>query len=127
MSPTQWGKGIININIIDSYIIFGTLMGACIWNIITWYFGCRPSSSHALIGGLIGAALVKQDQARWYLQEFPKRLYLFWFHRSPFDPRQGYRQCRLFFYSAEAPRIKSTIYSAKDSYYPPLLQYGHWR
>jgi PiT family inorganic phosphate transporter len=53
------GKGIIDISIIDKGIIFGTLMGACIWNIITWYFGLPTSSSHALIGGMIGSALVK--------------------------------------------------------------------
>jgi len=53
------GKGIIDIKVIDSSIIFATLMGACIWNIITWYFGLPTSSSHALIGGLMGAALVK--------------------------------------------------------------------
>ena len=43
----------------DSYVIFGALMGACLWNIITWYYGIPSSSSHALVGGLIGAALVK--------------------------------------------------------------------
>jgi PiT family inorganic phosphate transporter len=53
------GKGIVDISVIDKYVIFGTLMGACAWNIITWYFGLPTSSSHALIGGLIGAALVK--------------------------------------------------------------------
>jgi PiT family inorganic phosphate transporter len=53
------GKGIIDIAIVDNHVIFGTLMGACIWNIITWYLGLPTSSSHALIGGLIGAALVK--------------------------------------------------------------------
>lgn len=53
------GKGIIDIAIIDQGIIFGTLVGACGWNIITWYFGLPTSSSHALIGGMIGAALVK--------------------------------------------------------------------
>lgn len=53
------GKGIIDINIVDNHIIFGTLMGACLWNLITWYFGLPTSSSHALIGGMIGAALVK--------------------------------------------------------------------
>lgn len=53
------GKGIIDIAIIDKGIIFGTLMGACGWNIITWYFGLPVSSSHALIGGMIGSALVK--------------------------------------------------------------------
>lgn len=53
------GKGIIDIRIIDNHVIFGTLMGACIWNLITWYFGLPTSSSHALIGGLIGSGLVK--------------------------------------------------------------------
>jgi inorganic phosphate transporter, PiT family len=53
------GKGIIDIAIVDKGIIFGTLMGACVWNLITWYLGLPTSSSHALIGGLIGAALVK--------------------------------------------------------------------
>lgn len=53
------GKGIIDIAIIDNGVIFGTLIGACGWNIITWYFGLPTSSSHALIGGMIGAALVK--------------------------------------------------------------------
>jgi len=53
------GKGIVEIGQVDSYIIFGTLVGACSWNIITWYFGIPSSSSHALVGGLIGSALVK--------------------------------------------------------------------
>jgi PiT family inorganic phosphate transporter len=53
------GKGIIDIAIVDKGIIFGTLVGACSWNLITWYLGLPTSSSHALIGGLIGAALVK--------------------------------------------------------------------
>ncbi len=53
------GKGIIDITIVDQGVIFGVLAGACIWNIITWYFGLPTSSSHALIGGMIGAALAK--------------------------------------------------------------------
>ena len=53
------GKGIIDISIVDKAVIFGTLVGACGWNIITWYLGLPTSSSHALMGGLIGAALVK--------------------------------------------------------------------
>lgn len=53
------GKGIIDIAIVDNHVIFGTLMGACIWNLITWYLGLPTSSSHALIGGLVGSALVK--------------------------------------------------------------------
>lgn len=57
------GTGIIDINIIDKHIIFGALLGACSWNIITWYLGLPTSSSHALIGGLIGSALVKTGTA----------------------------------------------------------------
>lgn len=57
------GKGIIDIAIVDKSIIFGTLVGACGWNLITWYLGLPTSSSHALIGGMIGAALVKAGPA----------------------------------------------------------------
>lgn len=53
------GKGIVDINVIDSHVIFGTLVGACAWNVLTWYFGLPSSSSHALMGGLAGAAVVK--------------------------------------------------------------------
>lgn len=53
------GKGIIDITVVDKAIIFGTLVGACGWNVITWYLGLPTSSSHALVGGMIGAALVK--------------------------------------------------------------------
>ena len=53
------GTGIINPNIVDNFLILSTLTGAIAWNVITWYFGLPSSSSHALIGGLIGAGLVK--------------------------------------------------------------------
>ena len=53
------GKGIVDISVMDSMIIFATLMGACIWDLMTWYVGLPTSSSHALMGGLIGAALIK--------------------------------------------------------------------
>ena len=53
------GKGIIDITIVDNSVIFGTLVGACVWDVFTWYFGLPTSSSHALMGGMIGAALVK--------------------------------------------------------------------
>jgi PiT family inorganic phosphate transporter len=53
------GKGIVDITVVDQGLIFGTLVGACSWNLITWYLGLPTSSSHALIGGLIGSALVK--------------------------------------------------------------------
>jgi PiT family inorganic phosphate transporter len=54
------GKGTIDPMIIDQYVIFGTLVGAISWNLLTWYFGIPSSSSHALIGGLIGAAVAKE-------------------------------------------------------------------
>jgi inorganic phosphate transporter, PiT family len=53
------GTGIIRPDIIDNILILAALGGAIIWNIITWYFGLPSSSSHALIGGLIGAGVVK--------------------------------------------------------------------
>ena len=53
------GKGIVQLNIVDNVLIFSALGGAIIWNIITWYYGLPSSSSHALIGGLIGAAVMK--------------------------------------------------------------------
>ena len=56
---TTVGKGTIDSNIVDQYVIFGALVGAIIWNIITWYYGIPSSSSHALIGGLVGAAVAK--------------------------------------------------------------------
>jgi len=57
------GKGIVDINVVDSFIVCGALIGACVWNLITWWLGLPTSSSHALIGGLIGAALVKAGPA----------------------------------------------------------------
>ncbi|MBK7355878.1 inorganic phosphate transporter [Propionivibrio sp.] len=56
---TTVGKGTIDPAIIDHYVVFGALVGAIAWNFITWYYGIPSSSSHALIGGLVGAALSK--------------------------------------------------------------------
>jgi len=53
------GKGIIDPHIIDYHVVFGALIGAICWNLITWYYGIPSSSSHALIGGLAGAAVAK--------------------------------------------------------------------
>ncbi len=53
------GKGIIDIQIVDKGIIFATLIGACSWDVFTWYLALPTSSSHALIGGMIGAAVAK--------------------------------------------------------------------
>ena len=53
------GKGIIDPSIVDHYVVFGALIGAISWNFITWFYGIPSSSSHALIGGLAGAAMAK--------------------------------------------------------------------
>ncbi|MFO1199929.1 MAG: inorganic phosphate transporter [Burkholderiaceae bacterium] len=53
------GKGIVDPAIVDHYVIFGALVGAIAWNVITWLYGIPSSSSHALIGGMIGATLAK--------------------------------------------------------------------
>ncbi|MEM5292822.1 inorganic phosphate transporter [Burkholderia sp. JPY481] len=53
------GRGTIDPDIVDHYVIFGALVGAIAWNVITWVYGIPSSSSHALIGGLVGAALAK--------------------------------------------------------------------
>src|SRR6185503_28464 len=53
------GKGIVDPGVVDQYVIFGALIGGVTWNVITWWFGLPSSSSHALIGGLIGAAVAK--------------------------------------------------------------------
>ncbi len=53
------GKGTVDPSFVDHYVIFGALMGALAWNIITWYYGIPSSSSHALVGGLVGATVIK--------------------------------------------------------------------
>ncbi|MGA3065045.1 MAG: inorganic phosphate transporter [Methylocystis sp.] len=53
------GTGIVMPDIVDDYVIFGALMGAIAWNLLTWALGIPSSSSHALIGGLVGAGIAK--------------------------------------------------------------------
>jgi PiT family inorganic phosphate transporter len=53
------GKGLIEIAVVNEYVIMGGLVGAIAWNLITWYYGLPSSSSHALIGGYGGAAIAK--------------------------------------------------------------------
>ena len=53
------GKGIVQPGIVDTHVIFGALVGAIAWNFITWYYGIPSSSSHALIGGIVGAVIAK--------------------------------------------------------------------
>jgi PiT family inorganic phosphate transporter len=53
------GTGIIDANLVDAEVIFAALAGAIVWNIVTWMYGIPSSSSHALVGGLVGAGLAK--------------------------------------------------------------------
>jgi PiT family inorganic phosphate transporter len=53
------GKGLIDISVVTPKVIFAGLLGAIAWNLITWYFGLPSSSSHALMGGYLGAAVAK--------------------------------------------------------------------
>ena len=53
------GKGIAQPGIVDVHVVFGALIGAISWNLVTWYYGIPSSSSHALIGGIVGAVMAK--------------------------------------------------------------------
>jgi PiT family inorganic phosphate transporter len=53
------GKGIVHPGIVDVHVVFGALIGAITWNLVTWYYGIPSSSSHALIGGIVGAVIAK--------------------------------------------------------------------
>lgn len=66
------GTGLVNPDLIDPYFIFTALMSAITWNLVTWYYGIPSSSSHALIGGLAGAALFKGGIEALELNKFSK-------------------------------------------------------
>src|SRR3954468_1044422 len=53
------GKGLVDLHVVTFSVIFAALVGAIVWDLITWYFGLPTSSSHALIGGYAGAAIFK--------------------------------------------------------------------
>ena len=53
------GKGIVQPGVVDTHVVFGALVGAITWNVITWYYGIPSSSSHALIGGIVGSVIAK--------------------------------------------------------------------
>src|SRR3982750_3650451 len=53
------GKGIVEPGVVDQHVIFGALVGGIAWNLVTWWYGIPSSSSHALIGGIVGATLAK--------------------------------------------------------------------
>ena len=57
------GKGIVDPSVVDNHVIFGALVGAIAWDAITWYYGIPSSSSHALIGGMVGATVAKAGTA----------------------------------------------------------------
>ncbi len=57
------GTGIVEAEIVDARVVFGALTGAIVWNLVTWFFGIPSSSSHALIGGLLGAGIAKAGVA----------------------------------------------------------------
>jgi inorganic phosphate transporter, PiT family len=53
------GKGIVEPGVVDTHVVFGALVGAITWNVLTWLWGIPSSSSHALIGGIVGAVMAK--------------------------------------------------------------------
>jgi len=53
------GKGIVEAGVVDHHVVFGALIGAIFWNVVTWWYGIPSSSSHALIGGIVGATMAK--------------------------------------------------------------------
>ncbi|MDM0004074.1 inorganic phosphate transporter [Variovorax sp. J22G73] len=57
------GKGIAQPGVVDVHVVFGALVGAISWNLVTWYYGIPSSSSHALIGGIVGAVISKTGTA----------------------------------------------------------------
>ena len=70
------GKGLVDLQAVNEYVIMAGLLGAIVWNLITWYYGLPTSSSHALIGGYGGAAIAKAG--------FGAILYKGWFNTIVF-------------------------------------------
>ena len=58
------GKGIAEPGVVDTHVVFGALAGAISWNVITWYYGIPSSSSHVLIGGIVGAVIAKAGASK---------------------------------------------------------------
>jgi len=61
------GKGIVEPDVVDQYVVFGALIGAISWNLVTWWYGIPSSSSHALIGGIVGATIAKAGAGKLVL------------------------------------------------------------
>jgi inorganic phosphate transporter, PiT family len=72
---TTVGKGIVAPELVDNAVVFGALFGAIAWNLITWYFGIPSSSSHALIGGIVGAGVAKAGFSAIVWKGLSKTLY----------------------------------------------------
>jgi PiT family inorganic phosphate transporter len=71
------GKGFVQPGIVDTHVVFGALIGAITWNLITWYYGIPSSSSHALIGGILGAVMAKApefDSSRHFRKSAPNEI-----------------------------------------------------
>ena len=68
------GKGFVNINFVTPYVILAGLIGAILWDLLTWYWALPTSSSHALIGGYAGAALAKAGWSGLVRENGPLRL-----------------------------------------------------
>ena len=68
------GQGMIDITVVTSAVIFGGLLGAILWDLITWYVGLPTSSSHALVGGYAGAAIAKAGWASLIVSGWTKTL-----------------------------------------------------
>jgi len=66
------GKGIVQPGVVDTHVVFGALVGAITWNVITWYYGIPSSSSHALIGGIVGAVIAKAGAGALDLRRHPE-------------------------------------------------------
>ena len=69
---TTVGKGVVEASVVDQQLIFAGLVGAIVWDLITWYAGLPTSSSHALIGGFAGAALAKAGLSALIASELTK-------------------------------------------------------
>jgi PiT family inorganic phosphate transporter len=65
------GKGLININLVNEWVILAGVLGAIAWNLITWYLGLPTSSSHALVGGYAGAAVVRSGFSALVWSQWP--------------------------------------------------------
>lgn len=70
------GKGIVSPNLINNEIIVSGLIGAIVWNLFTWYYGLPSSSSHALIGGVAGAAVASQGFAALNYKGLVEKIFL---------------------------------------------------